>query len=205
MNLRALVCCRCGGPLANPEVLPALIDCLYCGTVNAAAGQITSESHDAASWDVRKHAIAAFTEALVATLNEGRPPFDAIRACSAAHLGVAGRADTVARIALALAQDFEREAAVSVTRDALVLSRIAQAYLLALEELRTSAFYDLNLPFLTANERGPAHFQRRLTAQLLAELARRDPQLDPPLPPQPRPGESSPLATVKKKGWWPFS
>ena len=88
---------------------------------------------------------------------------------------------------------------------ALVLSRIAQAYLLALEELRTSSFYDLELPFLTVNERGPAHLQRRLTAQLLAELARRDPRLAPPLPPQPRPGESSPLATAKKKGWWPFS
>lgn len=129
----------------------------------------------------------------------------ALVCCRCGGLGVAGRADTVARIALALAQDFEREAAVSVTRDALVLSRIAQAYLLALEELRTSSFYDLELPFLTVNERGPAHLQRRLTAQLLAELARRDPRLAPPLPPQPRPGESSPLATAKKKGWWPFS
>ena len=91
-------------------------------------------------------------------MKEGQAPFDALRTCSAAHLGVAGRADTVARIALA--QDFEREASASVVRDPLVLSRIAQAYLLALDELRTSETYDLNLPFLTANERGRAHFRR---------------------------------------------
>ena len=208
MNLTALVCCHCGGPLTNPEALPALIDCLYCGTVNLASGGATSESHHADAWAVRKNAIASFTEALVAALNEGGPPFEALRVCSAAHLGVAGRADTVARIALALAQDFEREAGVSVARDPRVLSRIAQAYLLALEELRTSEFYELNLPFLTANERGPAHFQRRLTAKLLAELAQLDPSLEAPLPqqaPPAPPGPSSPAATEKKKGWWPFS
>jgi hypothetical protein len=206
MNLRALICCRCGGPLANPEVLPALIDCLYCGTVNSATQEATLESRDETSWEVRKNAIAKFTEALVAALNEGRRPFDALHACSAAHLGIAGRADTVARIALALAHDFEREAGVSVVRDANVLSRIAQAYLLALDELRTSELYDLNLPFLTANESGPVHFRRRLTAKLLAELAARDPRPDAPPPPQPTGGLApAPAHSAKKKGWWPFS
>ena len=121
-------------------------------------------------WDVRKNAIAKFTEALVAALQEGRAPFDAIRVSSAAHLGIAGRADTVARISLALAQDFEREAGVSIVRDAVVLSRIAQAYLLALEGSRTSDLFDLNLPFITATPKGPVHLQRRLTAKLLSEL-----------------------------------
>jgi hypothetical protein len=207
MNVRALICCRCGGPLANPEVLPALIDCLYCGTVNAATHDATNASHDERAWEVRKNAIAKFTEALVAALNEGRPPYDAIHACSAAHLGIAGRADTVARIALALAHDFEREAGVSVVRDANVLSRIAQAYLLALDELRTSESYDLNLPFLTANQNGPAHFRRKVTAKLLAELAVRDPRGEAPPPPAQPTGGLSPAAApaAKKKGWWPFS
>ena len=204
MNVRALICCRCGGPLENPEVLPALIDCLYCGTVNAATHGATQASHDGMPWEVRKNAIAKFTEALVAALNEGQRPFDALRTSSAAHLGVAGRAETVARISLALARDFEREAEVTVVRDALVLSRIAQAYLLALDELRTGEFYELNLPFLTANKNGPAHFHRRLTAKLLAELALRDPHRDGSPPPQPT-GGLSPAPAAKKKGWWPFS
>lgn len=201
MNVRALTCHRCGGPLANPEMLPALIDCLYCGTVNSATQEATFTSREGMPWDVRKNAIAKFTEALVAALNEGQRPFDALRASSAAHLGIAGRADTVARIALALAQDFEREAGVSVTRDATVLSRIAQSYLLALDELRTSEDYQLNLPFLTANDSGPKHFQRTLTAKLLLELGTRDPQPDAPAQPV------SPATTTpaKKKGWWPFS
>ncbi|MFO0738275.1 MAG: hypothetical protein U0270_20450 [Labilithrix sp.] len=204
MNLRALTCCRCGGPLANPEALPALIDCLYCGTVNSATPEATQASQGGMPWDVRKNAIAKFTEALVAALQEGRAPFDAIRVSSAAHLGIAGRADTVARISLALAQDFEREAGVSIVRDAVVLSRIAQAYLLALEELRTSDSFDLNLPFITATPKGPVHLQRRLTAKLLSELAAREPRLDGARPASPAAGGGA-APPPKKKGWWPFS
>jgi hypothetical protein len=208
MNVHALVCCRCGGPLTRPEALPALIDCLYCGTVNAVTREATSSPREAVSWDVRKKAIGEFTEALVVALKEKRPPFDALRACSAAHLGIAGKADTVARIVLAIASDFEREERVSVVRDPLVLSRIAQGYLLALDELRTSDSFELNLPFLAVNERGPAHLGRKLTAKLLAELAARDPMgtSPPAAAPAPRGGASSPAAPVeKKKGWWPFS
>lgn len=201
MNLQALVCCRCGGPLTTPETLPALIDCLYCGTVNAATQEATLASPNEVAFEVRKAAIAKFTEALVAELQRGARPFDALRSASAAHLGIAGRADTVARIALALARDFEREANVSVVRDAVVFSRIAQAYLLALDELRTSPSYDLNLPFLTANANGPAHLRRTLTAKLLAELAARDPERAPP----PAAAAVATPVEEKKKGWWPFS
>ncbi len=192
MNLQALVCCRCGGPLANPEALPALIDCVYCGTVNSrAAAGVTTISPDQA-WEVRKAAIAKFTEALVAGLEAKQEPFAVLRAASAAHLGVAGKPDTVARIGLALARDFEREASVSVVRDPVVLSRIAQSYLLALDELRTSDAYDLNLPFLTATPNGPVHLRRKLTAKLLVELAARDP------------GNAAAAEPEKRKGWWPF-
>ncbi len=181
-----------------------MIDCLYCGTVNAASDGATSQAPDAA-WEARKQAITAFTEALVLALNEGRAPFDALRAASAAHLGIAGRADTVARIALALARDFERESGASVVRDPVVFSRIAQAYLLALDELRTSETYDLNLPFLTATERGPAHLQRTLTAKLLAELAARDPNVTAPNVGAPSAPATSTVEPVpKKRGWWPF-
>ncbi|MBX3227101.1 MAG: Hsp70 family protein [Labilithrix sp.] len=201
MNVQALVCCRCGGPLANPEALPALIDCLYCGTVNSATREATRASDDETAWEVRKKAIDEFTKALVAALEEGRSPLDACRAASAAHLGVAGRPDTVARIVLALARDFERDTRVSIVRDATVLSRIAQAYLRALDELRTSEDYDLNLPFLTANQDGPVHFRRKLTAKLLVELAARDPHQEP----APALAPEVPAPEKKKKGWWPFS
>ena len=201
MNVRALLCCRCGGPLANPEALPALIDCLYCGTVNSVSADASAPSQDVTGYETRKKAIADFTSSIVAALNAGQEPFEALRESSAAHLGIAGRADTVARIALALARDFEQEAKVSVVRDPLVLSRIANVYLLALDELRTSDSYDLNLPFLTANAQGPAHFQRKVTAKLLAELATRDPEGDAP----PSKSPVSTLPAGKKKGWWPFS
>lgn len=201
MHVRPLVCCRCGGPLTNPESLPALIDCLYCGTVNSAARESTHVADEVVPWEVRKNAITKFTEALVVALNEGRAPLEALRECSAAHLGIAGRADTVARISLALAHDFEREAGVSVMRDAVVLSRIAQAYLLALDELRTNDDYDLNLPFLTVGPNGPVHLRRLLTAKLLAELAAGDSIVAARPAPD---AERAPAIPEKKKGWWPF-
>lgn len=200
MKVSALSCCRCGGPLANLDSLPALVDCLYCGTVNSVTREATREVSEGVPPEVRQNAIAKFTEALVAALSAGSTPFDALRQCSAAHLGIAGRGDTVARIAIALAHDFEQESGASVMRDALVFSRIAQSYLLALDELRTHDHYDLNLPFLTATSAGPVHLHRKLTAALLAELAARDPQQCPT-------DKASPKSTIpaKKKGWWPFS
>lgn len=200
MKVSALLCCRCGGPLANPDTLPALIDCLYCGTVNSATREAARDASDGVPWEVRKNAIAKFTEALVVALQADRPPFEALRDCSAAHLGIAGREDTVARIAIALVHDFEKETGASVMRDALVFSRIAQAYLLALDELRTHDSFDLNLPFLTATSEGPVHLHRKLTAAILAELAARDPQLGIAAKPS-----QKPTAPAKKKGWWPFS
>ena len=201
MNLRSLACCRCGGPLAPSDTLPTLIDCLYCGTINAATADATSEATERIDVDVRNRAITRFTEALVAALNAGQPPFEAVRAASAAHLGVAGRTDTIARIAIALAQDFEREEKVSIDRDATVLSRIANAYLVALEVLRTSESYDLNLPFLTATARGPLHLRRTLTSKLLAELGTRDPSASAVSPPA---AKDQAASAKKSKGWWPF-
>ena len=87
-----------------------------------------------------------------------------------------------------------------MVRDAVVFSRIAQAYLLELDELRTSESYDMNLPFLTATASGPVHLQRTLTARTLVELAARDPRAAA-RPPAPSPAAPPP----KKKGWWPFS
>lgn len=200
MNVEAVECCRCGAPLSDPGALPALVDCLYCGTLNSITSAASRPTPIEEAIERRKASVSRFTEALVATLNAGQQPFEALRAASAAHLGIAGRPDTVARIALAIARDFERETGASVVRDALVFSRIAQAYLLALDELRTSESYDMNLPFLTATANGPVHLRRTLTARTLVELAARDPhaKAQPPAP--------SPAAPpAKKKGWWPFS
>lgn len=200
MNVEAVVCCRCGGPLSDPGALPSLVECLYCGTVNSVSDTSSKPTAVDAAIEQRKLAIHRFTEALVGALNAGREPFEALRAASAAHLGVAGQADTVARIALAIARDFEQETSASVLRDAMVFSRIAQAYLLALDELRTSESYEMNLPFLTATAKGPVHLRRTLTAKALVELAARDPHAKKPPAPSAVEGP-----TAKKKGWWPFS
>lgn len=196
MHVRPLVCSRCAGALPNPVSLPALIECLFCGTVNAVTAGEIHASPVMQSWDARREAIAAFTGALVAGLGEGLTPFDALRVASGTHLGEAGHPDTIARIVLALGSDFDRVTGVSVVRDPVALSRLAQAYLLALDALRERDDYDLNLPFLAVGAAGPVHLRRTLTPALLIELAARSP------------GSSAPKASTaepaKKKGWWPF-
>ena len=50
------------------------------------------------------------------------------------------------------------ETGVKVADDALARERIAQAAVKAMEELRTGGSATINLPFLTADARGPKHF-----------------------------------------------
>ena len=58
---------------------------------------------------------------------------------------------------------------------------IAEAYFKAVHELRTSKSTEMNLPYFVATADGPKHLQRTVTAQVFAELARRDPYMASPI------------------------
>jgi hypothetical protein len=207
--------------LARPPGLPALIDCLFCGTVNSLSVSSQVKSQEATSAEVVRASQKAFLEHLKAALERGEKPYEALRMASAAHLGIAGQSEVVATISIALARDFEQETQTDAVDDPYVLARIAEGYLKALAELRTSSAAELNLPFLAANASGPKHLRRTVTAALFAELARRDPYAAtaPPAPnpaptappaPDPAPTATSAAATAsesqpkKKRRWWPF-
>ncbi len=200
MRIEALVCVKCGGPLGGVTSVPTIVECEFCGatiTVGQATATLTREgSTDELRATKQRAAGKAFFDGLVALLQAGRSPYEALRAASAAHLGTAGQTEAVARVTLALATDFEREAEIPVLRDPLVLGRIALAYLQVIEKLGTSPEEEMSLPFIAASASGPKHFRRRVTAAQLAELALRDPHAT---------AESSTTgAAAKKKKWWQF-
>jgi hypothetical protein len=141
-----------------------------------------------------------FHDALVAALERGLSPYAAIRE-AAAHLELGAQAETAARVAVGLVRDFERESGLDAATHPLVLARIVQSYLLALDDLRTTDRTEINLPFLFSDATGPKHILRTVTARVFAELAARDPEAPALVTPAPAPASPPP---AKKRRWWPF-
>ena len=138
-----------------------------------------------------------FVEELAKQIAAGRHPYEAMRDAWNMHLSFESTGEPVARLAVALARDFERENGVAVT-DATALSRLAEAYFKAVHELRTAKSTELNLPYFIATETGPKHLQRTVTAQVFAELARRDPYAASSAAPPPAPATPEPPKKRKK-------
>lgn len=215
MRIEALICPRCGAPLPRPAALPTIVECAYCGSalsLTSSEANVTREaSADEARDTARRQQRVSFSEALAAALSAGRDPYDALHEAAAAHLANVSDPETLARVAYALASDFEREADVSIRKDPNVLVRIAEAYMRTFAELRTAPETTINLPFLTMNDRGPVHYQRTVTPAILASLAARDPHAPAPKPvATPSAFAAAPVAAAptepprKKRGWWPF-
>lgn len=203
LNIATLSCARCGGPLSRPAAIPALIDCVFCGATISVGTERAIVSQEIVPDEVRQNRRMQFHEALVAALEAGTPPFDAVRDAARAHLELGDQSERAARVAVGLVRDFERDAQVEAVREPQVLARIVEAYLRALDELRTVDRYDLNLPFLTADATGPKHLRRTVTAQLFAQLA--EAQLhEPAAPAAAAPAPSDPETAKKKRWWWPF-
>jgi hypothetical protein len=208
MQIEALVCPRCGAPLRRPGGLPTIVECAFCGTALSLTPDDATVSREATPDEVRdnerRDQRVAFSQALAAALRAGRPAFDALRDAATSHLANASDPETLARVAFALAMDFERESGVSVQKDPNVLVRIAEAYMRVFFDLRAAPEAEINLPFLTVNANGPVHFQRKVTPAILASLAARDPHArggrEAPPPVQHVTEERPP----KKRGWWPF-
>lgn len=169
------VCGRCGAPLPRGEQAT----CSYCGVTTGG----TSTLSPAALAERRIRVLAAFQ----GSIRNGADPELAISIAAREHLGPMGETDALARIVTALARRFEQQSGASVVRDAMVMSRLLEGYLGAIEEMRQRGYSELKLPFLTATAAGPHHLEMRLdpgTVRALLQPARQE---------------------KPKSGWWPFS
>ncbi len=200
MSPVALICPRCGAPL--PEaVRRGAGSCAYCGAevMLRGAGLVLGTRSIARDLEEAERRRQAFYAAVKSASLAGTDPYRLLCDTAREHLDLVGESDTLARVVLALAEDFEAETGASVQRDPQALSRLADAYLKASAALARSPRTEMNLPFLAATERGPVHLLREIgVADLVALASREAPVVEVPAPP--------PVAAppAKKRGWWPF-
>ena len=75
-----------------------------------------------------------------------------------------------------LVDEFKKESGIDVKKDAAAMQRIKDEAEKAKKELSSSTSTDINLPFLSADDEGPKHFEYTLTRAKLEELV--EPLLD---------------------------
>ena len=67
-------------------------------------------------------------------------------------------------------EDFRRKEGIDLSQDKMALQRLREAAEKAKKELSSSTTTNINLPFITANETGPKHFEMDLTRAKFDEL-----------------------------------
>ncbi|HEY4521692.1 MAG TPA: molecular chaperone DnaK [Candidatus Paceibacterota bacterium] len=83
-----------------------------------------------------------------------------------------GGDDIDQRIINYIASEFKKESGIDVTKDVLALQRLKEAAEKAKHELSSSLETEINIPFITSTEAGPAHLQMKLSRAKLEDLVR---------------------------------
>jgi len=191
----ALTCPWCGAPLPAIVAGQPFVTCAYCGATSSLGGERATKAQAPTNAAAAVRAIDSTLQQRVidsfkAARARGASPYDALVAAARESLGPLGQTDAFARVCLALGRDFDAEHGTSVVEDPIVMSRLMVEYLKAIEGVRTEGWYEVNLPFFAETRDGPKHYERTITAELIAELAARDPTFSPP--------------PKKKRRFWPF-
>ena len=196
MQVQALACTSCGAPIP-PEAEGSTIACPFCHATMAI------EDREAAKQKARSDARTALSEALTVGVSQNDNLYDVLRGVLASHFGRTD-ADEFARVVFALAHDFDRANGTSVRSDPAALTRLVEGVEKVAHVIAHTPD-ELNLPFLTATEKGPVHLQERITQvryrELAARLAIYEPK-DAPIAPEP----VAPVIETepKKKKWFFF-
>jgi len=205
----ALKCPHCSAALPTPTPGASFVQCSFCGGVaQLAAPAAARQPQPVVPSGPTRDDLKRFVDAFKAALGAGEPFASALQ--SAARQALAGFGDQSAMAfgVAHLAVDFERDSGVKVQHDGMVVSRLAEGWYKAALEVASSGATELNLPFLTANESGPKHLARTLSAADLARMSSGPPSLaaaqqqqqQQQQPPQPQ-TEPEPKKK-KKKGWF---
>src|SRR5438309_1181244 len=105
LEVAALVCTACGGPLAAVTPLPAVVTCGFCGAVMSIAHDSQTLTHPATATEEvllrqakRREAQPRFVEELGKMLSAGKHPYEAVRDAWALHLSFEATAEPLARM-----------------------------------------------------------------------------------------------------------
>ncbi|MBR3269722.1 molecular chaperone DnaK, partial [Candidatus Saccharibacteria bacterium] len=109
----------------------------------------------------------------VSILELGDGVFEVMSTNCDTHLGVEDFDNILVEF---LVDEFKKESGIDIRKDAAAMQRIKDEAEKAKKELSSSTSTDINLPFLSADDEGPKHFEYTLTRAKLEELV--EPLLD---------------------------
>jgi hypothetical protein len=170
------LCPCCAGPLPLPASGEAEVQCGFCEARANLLEARFSVAPELRSETRRRAENRAFRtiEAFKAARARGVGSRAAIGEAARAELGPMGRTDTLERVVIGLAQEFERATRTQIVDDPVAMARLLEGYLQGVSSIRLDGACHLCLPFLASSEQGPVHFERCLTVSSLAELAERE-------------------------------
>jgi hypothetical protein len=173
-----LSCSQCGASLPPPTLGSPYAVCAYCKTamqvsLPAAAAAVLASATAPAASEPTPADFVRFTEVFAAEVTRSKRPDAALVEAARVAFGRFGDTAGIARAVARLLADFARSSGLDVSRDAMAASRVFQAYLKArVAALAQRQSTELNLPFLAAGPKGPAHLTRTLEPRDFADLER---------------------------------
>ncbi|MCC6997415.1 MAG: hypothetical protein IT370_22560 [Deltaproteobacteria bacterium] len=203
----ALKCPHCSAALPTPTPGASFLQCSFCGGVaqlampTAVAPVAAREAQPVVPNGPTRDDLKRFVDAFTVALGAGEPFVGALQTAARGALAGFGDQTAMAFGVAHLALDFERDSGARVQHDGQVVSRLAEAWYKAANEVARGGGTEVNLPFLTATESGPKHLLRAVTAADLARMTSGPPSVAAAAPaPEPAPPEPEPKK--KKKGWF---
>ena len=202
MNV-ALQCKRCGGSLPTPGGGSPFVTCSFCGTSHAVsiapALSLHAGANHPSSSELRANAMNLAWDAARANSKDPVVALRALVAECAHELTTELELERAARLAEALATNFDDENKTHIVNDKMAAIRIAEVAAKAIIELRRLAKFDLNLPFLLVGDRGPLHLRIEVTQAKLIELDAMGSYVV-------REAVASPTTApvTPRRRWWPF-
>ena len=203
----ALKCPHCSAALPTPTPGASFLQCSFCGGVAQLAAPTAAPVAPVAAREPQpvvpngptRDDLERFVAAFTAAIGAGQPFASALQSAARATLAGFGDQTAMAFGVAHLAVDFERDSGAKVQHDGRVVSRLAEAWYKAVNEVARGGSTEINLPFLTATESGPKHLSRTVTA---ADLARMTSGPPGPGAPPPEPVAPAPEPEPKKKKGW---
>jgi len=175
--MKPLICCNCAGPLPAPTPNASHLTCAFCDTTSALAGErqpVASPQAQSSALEIRQRYAAELDafEAAVGKATLGKQAQDAFHAAAATTLGRLCDPTTLTHVVFGIAREFGDANNVDLTGDPISLSRLAIAYLGALEHVRRDGRHTMKIPYFATTPQGPVNFEETLTVQRSEELAR---------------------------------
>ncbi len=150
--------------------------CAFCGSTYRIRDSSLESADGSSQPNPRSRELGlAFIDAMKASDAGADGFFGVVEQLAETHLEGVSDPGALANLVGNLVYEFEAEQSVRIQDDLMAVARIVEETFASFATIASEGEATLDLPFLTADAKGPRHFKRRVTASSLAELAARRP------------------------------